>query len=225
MKAYCHRLEGNTENLTYQNLRKGYPIQTTLAKELQTSAGVPEGPCRVEELKQFQNALGSQYQLLVMCRSKPFFVIFKGPDAPNQIRLLKSDHHFDWCTSFPAFVNRTYYCLKCEKGYMLKMSKIIPAKEPSVAPVVKGDYARQECLKGVINAFSLSMETKQRHIASGHIASGKYQKYRKCLKCQAEYTVIEGKRHKYGYAQCRVCKNFSTCSHSQMFHSTSHLVR
>lgn len=44
---------------------------------------------------------------------------------------------------------------------MLKMSKIIPAKEPSVAPAVKGDYARQECLKGVINAFSLSMETNE----------------------------------------------------------------
>lgn len=41
-----------------------------------------------------------------------------------------------------------------------------------------------------------------------HIASGQCQKYRKCLKCQAEYTVIEGKRHKCGYAQCRVCKTF-----------------
>lgn len=39
------------------------------------------------------------------------------------------------------------------------MSKIIPAKEPSVAPAVTGDYARQECLKGAANAFELLMET------------------------------------------------------------------
>lgn len=41
-----------------------------------------------------------------------------------------------------------------------------------------------------------------------HIASGQCQKYQKCLKCKAEYIVIEGKRHKCGYAQCRVCKTF-----------------
>ena len=38
------------------------------------------------------------------------------PPPPHQIRLLKSNDHFDRCTSFPAFVNRSYYCLDCERG-------------------------------------------------------------------------------------------------------------
>lgn len=90
MKAHCHRLEGNTENLTYQDLRKGYPIQTTMTKQLHASARMPEGPCGVEELKQFQRTLGSNYQLLVICRSKPFFDIQRTrcskPNPPPQIR-------------------------------------------------------------------------------------------------------------------------------------------
>ena len=33
------------------------------------------------------------------------------------VPLLKSNNHFDGCTSFPAFVNRSYYCVDCERGF------------------------------------------------------------------------------------------------------------
>ena len=56
----------------YENLGHGYLVQDEEARQLHSLAGVPEGRCGVEELQQFQQALGSQYQLLVMCRSKPF---------------------------------------------------------------------------------------------------------------------------------------------------------
>ena len=52
-----------------------------------------------------------------MTRMKPFFLIFKGLTAPHQSRLLKSNDHFDGCTSFPFFVNRSYYCVDCERGF------------------------------------------------------------------------------------------------------------
>ena len=52
-----------------------------------------------------------------MTQMKPFFLIFKGPAAPHQIRLLKSNDHFDGFISFPAFVNRSYYCLDCEREF------------------------------------------------------------------------------------------------------------
>ena len=86
------------------------------AQELHREAGVVESPCGLEELRQCQQAFSPQYQLLVMTRMKPFF-IFKGPAAPHQIRLLKSNHHFDGCTSFPAFGDRSYYCVDCERGF------------------------------------------------------------------------------------------------------------
>jgi len=92
-------------------------VQERLAKELHQQAGVPEGACGIEELKKFQSVLGPRYQLLVMSFCKPFMLIFKGPAAEFQIRLVKSNHHYDGCTSFPAFVNKSYYCLECEKGF------------------------------------------------------------------------------------------------------------
>lgn len=100
MRAHCHKQEGRVAHRLYENLHHGYLVQDEEARQLHSLAGVPEGSCGVKELQQFQQALGSQYQLLVMCRSKPFSLIFKGPVAPHQIRLLKSDQHYDGCTSF-----------------------------------------------------------------------------------------------------------------------------
>ena len=71
MRAHCHKQEGCVSNTLYENLGHGYLVQDEEARQLHSLAGVPEGPCGVEELQQFQQALGSQYQLLVMCPSKP----------------------------------------------------------------------------------------------------------------------------------------------------------
>ena len=92
-------------------------MQQRQAQALHQQAGIAEGPCGLPELRQFQQALGAQYQLLVMTRMKPFFFIFIGPAAPHQIPLLNSNHHYDGCTSFPAFVNRSYFCVDCERGF------------------------------------------------------------------------------------------------------------
>ncbi|CAH3192185.1 unnamed protein product [Porites evermanni] len=117
MRAHCHKDQGVDGFRDWDNLKRGRPVQLRQAQALHQQAGVAEGPCGLPELRQFQQALGPQYQLLVMTRMKPFFLIFKGPDAPHPIRLLKSNDHFDGCTSFPAFVNRSYYCLDCERGF------------------------------------------------------------------------------------------------------------
>ena len=85
------------------------------ARELHRLAGVPEGTCAVEELKQFQDVLGTLP--IISYVHVMFLLIFKGPPAPHPIRLVKADAHYHGCTSFPAMVNRSYYCPDCEKGY------------------------------------------------------------------------------------------------------------
>ena len=132
MRAHCHKDQGVDELRDWDNRKRGLPVQQRQTQALHQQAGVAEGPCGLPELRQFQQALGSQYQLLVMTRMKPFFLIFKGPAAPHQIRLLKSNDHFDGCTSFPAFVNRSYYCVDCERGST-------PTTEP--VTLVNGDDA------------------------------------------------------------------------------------
>ena len=82
MRAHCHKDQGVDGFRDWDNLKRGRPVQQQQAQDLHREAGVAEGPCGLEELRQFQQALGSQYQLLVMTRMKPFFLIFKGPAAP-----------------------------------------------------------------------------------------------------------------------------------------------
>lgn len=118
MRAHCHKGDDYMTICRWENLRKGLPCQTKEAKDLHRAAGVPEGPCGIEELKKFQAVLGTQYQLSVLSFCHPFMVIFKGPPAPRQICLVKADTHYHGCTSFPAFINyKSYFCLECEKGY------------------------------------------------------------------------------------------------------------
>ena len=83
MRAHCHIDHGVDGFRQWDNLERGRSVQQHQAQELHRQAGVAEGPCGLPELRQ---ALGSQYQLLVMTRMKPFFLIFKGTAAPHQIR-------------------------------------------------------------------------------------------------------------------------------------------
>ncbi|XP_078368297.1 uncharacterized protein LOC144652152, partial [Oculina patagonica] len=93
--------------------RNGYPLQTQMAKELHREAGVPEGPCGLVELEQFQKAL-PQYQIKVLSVDKPHCIIFCGPPAPHVIQMVKVD---DGCTSFGGFLSKSYFCHHCNRAY------------------------------------------------------------------------------------------------------------
>ena len=73
MGAHCHKDQGVDELRQWDSLKKGYPVQQRQAQALHQQAGVAEGPCGLPELRQFQQALGPQYQLLVMTRVNRFF--------------------------------------------------------------------------------------------------------------------------------------------------------
>ena len=121
MKAYCHKDDNVAGRREWKDIREGdnrrYTPQRTRASELHRLANVPEGPCGLEELRQFQEYLAPTYQLIVMCRRRRFALIYKGPTCPHQIRLIKSNTHYDGCTSFSGFVNRSYWCDKCDSAF------------------------------------------------------------------------------------------------------------
>ena len=125
MRAHCHRDRDGESKARWDTLRRGRQLQTTEARELHQQAGVPEGPCGLEELQTFQDTLGSDYQLLVMCMAKPFLLIFKGPPAPNTICILKGDGHYNGCTSLRGFLNRGFIARFARKGTTRRMRPII----------------------------------------------------------------------------------------------------
>ena len=50
-------------------------------------------------------------------------MVFVGPEAPHIIRLLLQKHddsetgHYDTCTSYAGFLERSYFCDQCNKGF------------------------------------------------------------------------------------------------------------
>ena len=117
MRAFCDKNNNIESFREWENLKRGYKVQEKRAKELHALAGVKEGPCGLAELESFQKVLYPDYQLMGMCRSKPFNIIFRDPEAPNVIRIIKSNFHYNGCTKFSGFVNRSYWCDRCCKGF------------------------------------------------------------------------------------------------------------
>ena len=208
MRAYCHKEDGVDALREWDNLKRGYPVQEHKAQELHRQAGVTEGPCGLEELRQFQQALGPQYQLLVMTRIRPFFLIFKGPDAPHKIRLIKSNNHYDGCTSFPAFLNRSYYCVDCERGFNTNdiANHICQGRRCSAC----GRFDCQDYVRGTRPTEYCSLcncKFYGAYCKRHHVVTKQCQSVKTCLKCQAQYTVVPNRRHKCGFAKCPVCNN------------------
>ena len=209
MRAYCHKDDGIDGKRNWENLKRGLPVQEKQAKHLHSEANVPEGSCGIEELKKFQEVLSPHYQIVAITRMKPFFAIFKGPAAPHQICLLKSNDHFDGCTSFSAFTNHSYYCIECEKAFntndrahhACKGKRCISCGRFNCPNYVPGTQPEDYCTQCNTKFFGPSC--KQHHFESKQC-----QTHKTCLQCQGEYMVVKGKRHRCGYAKCFVCKQF-----------------
>ena len=209
MRAHCHRQEGVDGHRNWENTKRGLPIQQRLARELHEQAGVPEGPCGIQQLKQFQEALGPEYQLVVMTRIKPFFLIFKGPDAPHKIRLLKSNNHYDGVTSFPAFVDRSYYCLQCEKGFNTDDKAHHPCKGKRCTACARFNCEDYDAGTQPTDYCTLCHSLFYGiHCKRYHFDTKQCQNHKTCLKCKAQYFVIKGKRHQCGFAKCPVCRKY-----------------
>ena len=218
MQAHCHKAESTDGHRNWENLKRGLPVQEKKARELHQQAGVPEGPCGLQEFPKFQEALGSQYQLLVMCRMRPFYLIYYGPSAPNKIRLIKSNDHYDGVTSFPAFTNHSYYCIECQKAFNVDDKSHHSCRGRRCTACSRFDC--EDYLPGTQPAdYCSHCHTKffGIHCKRHHFESKQCQTHKTCLQCQGQYAVIKGKRHRCGYAKCNVCKEYVYINHHSCY--------
>ena len=191
MRAHCHKDQGVDGLHQWDNLKRRLPVQQIQAQDLHQQAGVAEGPSGLPELCQVQQALGSQYQLLVMTRMKPFFLIFKGPAVPHQIRLLKSNDHFDGCTSFPDFVNHSYYCVDCERGFNTNDRTNHTYQGRRCSACSRFDCQDYVCGTRPTNYCTLChCKFYSAYCKHHHVVTKQCQSVKTCLKCQAQYTVV-----------------------------------
>ena len=97
-------------------------IQFERALALHQAAHVPFGiPCGLKEVDLFQQHL-TQYQIIVVSGEQNNTIIYppKPPANPNpekSIYLYYQANHFDVITTLPGFLNTSYFCHQCHKGY------------------------------------------------------------------------------------------------------------
>ena len=107
-----------TPEVDFRSLKEGYPARTRLAKALHALARVPEGPCGLGALEQFQIVL-PDYYIKVLSAELGFQVIFglweKRADQRYLLLLKHDDHHYG-LKSLSAILGRSYYCHVCDKG-------------------------------------------------------------------------------------------------------------
>ncbi|PFX14042.1 hypothetical protein AWC38_SpisGene21833 [Stylophora pistillata] len=115
-KAHIQKDEDREGMRNYWNLKRSANVLTR--------AGVPEGPCGREELKKFQEYLAPDYQLKVMSVNYPYCITFEGNvNSSKIIRLpfesdLEGDiGHYHGCSSYMGFLERSYYCDDCNRGF------------------------------------------------------------------------------------------------------------
>ena len=105
----------------YKQIKKSdRPVQREKALALHRAANVPLGPCGLNEVALFQQYL-TDYQIRVISGDHNNSVIYPpqplGTDEKKHLALYFHDNHFDTINSVPGFLNRNYFCFRCDKAY------------------------------------------------------------------------------------------------------------
>lgn len=77
---------------------------------------MPLRQCYLDDVKTFQLALPG-YQIHIVSKESFNAIVYQGPEAEKKIYLYHHDNHYDVITTMPGFLNRSYFCQKCQKGY------------------------------------------------------------------------------------------------------------
>ena len=117
------------EGVQYDYLRHIDRAQQIKARKLHIEAGVPFGPCGLEEVRLFQRHL-TRYEINIVSLLQNNTIIYPPPDqaAPDKtpIYLALHNNHYDVITKMPGFLKRAYFCHKCRKGYSNKFDHLCP---------------------------------------------------------------------------------------------------
>ena len=97
------------------------PLQRERAFDLHEAANVPLGPCGLKEVDLFQHYLVN-YQIIVVSGDQNNAIVYPpqpraSPNPEKSIYLYYQANHFDVITKLPGFLNTSYFCHQCHKGY------------------------------------------------------------------------------------------------------------
>ena len=196
----------------YRQIKKSdRPIQFRRALALHQAASVPfDIPCGLNEVNLFQQYL-TNYQIVVVSGDNNNTIIYPreppGTDEKPILALYYQNNHFDTITTLPGFLNKSYFCHRCHKGYSNTADHLCPDQCRSCRRFecfIQGDgilcnecdrmFKNQACYdhhKGPINGGGRSI----------------CERVRKCKKCgkAMEVSKIRDGGHICG-KKCPTCK-------------------
>lgn len=172
--------------LKYDKIKRSTAPYTYQGKEaiaLHVAAGVPQGPCGLEEVALFQEHLAGEYQLVVISADAMYNIVYTGPISAPRIYLLFRINHWDLITSLSGFYAASYSCNKCHKTYACKNGhhcvKVCSACLSDECN--SSGHLRIRCGGGCNRYF------KGDACLDMHRANGTCQSRRRCLMCGFEH--------------------------------------
>lgn len=222
MKA---RADEGPQGPTYKNLKKGRPIQERMAKELCRQAGVQEGPCGLDEIDKFQAVLPN-HQIKVISIDPPYCIIYKGKkSSPLVIQLIKTDNHYDGCSSFAGFLSKSYYCHECDKGFDHDDYLHHPCDGKWCACCKTKDctdYLTNKKRDLHPKPLRLCHLCNRKFYGDGclaaHYKSDLCKRHKRCVQCEKHYFKdAKFPNHKCGYNQCPYCGKYVNLEEHQCY--------
>ena len=195
----------------YSGISKGHTIQRERAFDLHQAANVPLGPCGLKEVDLFQHYLGN-YQIIVVSGDQDNTIIYPpqhrtNPNPEKSIYLYYQANHFDVITKLPGFLNTSYFCHVCHKGYDHTTDHLCDGMCYSCrgfgCAIQNGGMTCNECGRLFKNQACYDRHKQEAINGGGKTVC---EKIRKCPKCKQSMDVRKIKGH-----QCVDNKKCPTC--------------
>ena len=187
-------------------------VQRERAFDLHEAANVPLGPCGLEEVDLFQHYLVN-HQIIVVSGDQDNAIIYPreppaNPNPEKSIYLYYQANHFDVITKLPGFLNTSYFCHLCHKGYDHTTDHLCNGMCRSCRGfgcVIQGNgMVCNECDRLFKNQACYDRHKHQPINGGGRTVC---QTIRKCPKCKQSMDVRKiGKPHQCVDKKCPTCK-------------------
>lgn len=197
----------------WNNIRQGRSFQKYLAVELHHQAGIPLKRCGIEEVKKFQLVM-PKYQIHVISKEHFNAIIYAGPEGGIPIYVYYHDNHYDVITKMTGFLNKSYFCHTCKKGYAQTENHAcnnpcIYCRHVHDADSVDEWVFCQDCNRYLQNQACFELHRKK-----SKSEKSTCEQYFRCKKCDQIINMRLHKRsHECGEQFCKTCKDFFENDH------------
>ena len=198
------------------------PTQRERAFDLHQAASVPLGPCGLNEVELFQQHLVN-YQIIVVSGDQDNAIIYPphppaNPNPEKSIYLYYQANHFDVITKLPGFLNTSYFCHACHKGYDVTTDHLCDGMCQSCRGfgcTIEGNgITCQECDRLFKNQTCYDRHKQEPINGGGRTVC---EAVRKCSKCHNSMDVRHLNNHpcvdKKTCSTCKIERNPSDINH------------